>query len=174
MILSNVELYKALDCGRIVLNPEPAPRLNDTGQESPFDTHSVDVRLSANLSIPQKGGYTFDLDGPGGGLKFPELLSRLSDKYVIGDNGFALQPNQFVLGKTVERLFSPIDHAANREAGVCFAARFEGKSSRARTGLLAHFTAPTIPPVSRARSRSKSSTSVPSRSPSARTCRSVN
>ena len=74
MILSNVEIYRALDSKRIILTPEPTPRLNVPGQESPFDTHSVDVRLSSHLSIPQKGGYTFDLDGPGVASSFPSFF----------------------------------------------------------------------------------------------------
>jgi dCTP deaminase len=146
MILSNREIYAALDDGRIVIRPEPKPRLDEPGRQSPFDTHSVDVRLAANLSIPKPGPYTFDLDGPGGGLRFPELVARLSDQRVIGPDGYALPPNQFVLGKTVEYVALPIGHPKNVEHGVCFAARFEGKSSRARTGLLVHFTAPTIHP----------------------------
>jgi dCTP deaminase len=146
MILANIEIYKALDAGRIVIVPEPLPRLNEPGQESPFDTHSVDVRLSPNLSIPQAGTYSFDLDGPSEGLRFSEFVARVSGKHVIGDNGYALAPSKFVLGRTVEKLSLPIKHAQNVSEGVCYAARFEGKSSRARTGLLVHFTAPTIHP----------------------------
>src|SRR5262245_16334583 len=46
MILSNREVYAALDSGRIVLDPPPSPRLYQPGEASPFDTHSVDVRLA--------------------------------------------------------------------------------------------------------------------------------
>lgn len=46
MILSNTELFKALDAGRIVFTPEPSPRLFTLGEEHcPYDTHSVDLRL---------------------------------------------------------------------------------------------------------------------------------
>lgn len=55
------------------------------------------------------------------------------------DGGFALKPNQFVLGNTVERVKLPI-----LEGQPCLAARVEGKSSFARCGLIVHFTAPTI------------------------------
>lgn len=146
MILSNRGIYAALDAKRIVIEPEPLPRLDEAGHVSPFDTHSVDVRLAPNLSIPKSGSYTFDLDGPGRGIRFSDLMARLSDQHVIGPDGYALSPNQFVLGKTVEYLSLPIQHAKNVEEGTCYAARFEGKSSRARTGLLVHFTAPTIHP----------------------------
>ena len=61
-------------------------------------------------------------------------------------SGYPLKPKQFVLGKTHERVSLPIRHEGNEQTSTCLAARFEGKSSRARTGLLVHFTAPTIHP----------------------------
>jgi len=51
-------------------------------------------------------------------------------------------PNKFVLGKTLEWIELPIP----RSGKTCLAARIEGKSSRARFGLLIHFTAPTVHP----------------------------
>jgi dCTP deaminase len=47
-----------------------------------------------------------------------------------------LEPGRLVLGRTVERVVLPIDGGLT--------ARIEGRSSFARTGLLIHFTAPTI------------------------------
>ena len=46
-----------------------------------------------------------------------------------------------MLGRTLERVSLPLV-----EGKVCLAARIEGKSSRARVGLLVHFTAPTVHP----------------------------
>ncbi len=51
----------------------------------------------------------------------------------------SLDPNQFVLAQTIERANLPINPGR-----PTFAARVEGKSSRARLGMLVHFTAPTI------------------------------
>jgi dCTP deaminase len=148
MILSNVAIYEALDAGRIKLDPEPSPRYLQAGQDSPYDTHSVDVRLGKFLSVPRRGPYTFDLHQPKGqeGLDFSRFLASNSDQVQIPASGHPLAPNQFVLGQTVERLSLPIDTPANRVLKRCLAARIEGKSSRARTGLLVHFTAPTIHP----------------------------
>jgi dCTP deaminase len=147
MILSNVEI-RAIDQGRIRIRPEPLPRVSEPGRDSPYDTHSVDVCLGAALAIPQKGPYSFDLYRPGGPQ--PQLagfLAANSRSHTLEpESGFALEPGQFVLGKTVEEISLPIDVPANRESGTCLAARIEGKSSRARTGLLVHFTAPTIHP----------------------------
>lgn len=147
MILSNVAIYEALDLGRIVITPEPKPRYLAVGQDSPYDTHSVDVRLAKFLSCPKKGTYCFDLHRPGQPkAEFSKFLATNSDQIVIPANGHLLERNEFILGQTLEKLHLPIDTQVNRALKRCLAARFEGKSSRARTGLLVHFTAPTIHP----------------------------
>ncbi|HKI19287.1 MAG TPA: hypothetical protein VKA15_15480, partial [Isosphaeraceae bacterium] len=50
----------------------------------------------------------------------------------------------FILAQTREWVELPIEHPDNSE--TCLAARIDGKSSRARVGLLIHFTAPTVHP----------------------------
>jgi dCTP deaminase len=141
MILSNVELFKALDEGRLIIRPEPAPRLPTVGQaHSPYDTHSVDLSLGNEITVPRKGQFNFDLTQPG---SIAETIRQHSDTLTITEHQpFHLKPNCFVLGKTFERIELPIlrDHA------TCLAARIEGKSSRARFGILVHFTAPTVHP----------------------------
>jgi dCTP deaminase len=147
VILSNVAIYEAIDNGRIVLTPEPVPRYLESGQDSPYDTHSVDVRLGKYLSVPRPGPYTFDLHRPGEPKgDFAKFLANNSDRVEIPVGGHPLEPYKFILGQTVEHLSLPIDTPANRLLRRCLAARIEGKSSRARTGLLVHFTAPTIHP----------------------------
>jgi len=56
----------------------------------------------------------------------------------IPASGYVLEPGQFVLGITQERVGLPL------VAGQQLAGRIEGKSSIARCGLLVHFTAPTV------------------------------
>jgi dCTP deaminase len=147
MILSNVAIYEALDRGRIVITPEPRPRYLQVGQDSPFDTHSVDVRVGKYLSFPRKGPFSFDLHQPGQPKgEFAKFVASNSERVEIPAAGFPLEPNKFVLAQTVEHVSLPIEVEANRLLNRCLAARFEGKSSRARTGLLVHFTAPTIHP----------------------------
>ncbi|MBY0456103.1 MAG: hypothetical protein K2V38_02065, partial [Gemmataceae bacterium] len=127
--------------------PEPSPRYLSVGHDSPYDTHSVDVRLGKHLSFPKPGPYTFDLHQPGKPkAEFAKFLASNSERVEIPAAGYALRPNQFVLGQTIETVSLPIDVEANRVLKRCLAARFEGKSSRARTGLLVHFTAPTVHP----------------------------
>src|SRR5690349_24561447 len=50
----------------------------------------------------------------------------------------AVEPKNFVLGITTERVGLPLI------PGKTLAARIEGKSSVARCGILVHFTAPTV------------------------------
>ena len=89
MILSNVELFKALDAKRIVIEPEPSPRfLTITESHSPFDTHSVDLRLGDEIVVPQPGQITYDLTKPG---RIAETIQRHSEKFTISRN----QPFRF-------------------------------------------------------------------------------
>ena len=140
MPLSYIEIHQALDSGRLILTPEPKPRTHADGLESPYNPHSVDLSLSPNISIPKKGPYSFDVMQKG---SLADFISANSKKVVIDeDAGFSLQPNMFVLAQTNECVGLPI----LPEHETCLAARIEGKSSRARCGLLIHFTAPTVHP----------------------------
>jgi dCTP deaminase len=141
MILSNVELFAALDAGRLIIRPEPQPRLPRVGQaHSPFDTHSVDLSLGNEITVPQQGQITYDLTRPG---SIADTIRQHSQTVRITDlQPFCLDPHHFVLGRTLEHVELPI----LRDLATCLAARIEGKSSRARFGILIHFTAPTVHP----------------------------
>jgi dCTP deaminase len=141
MILSNVEIFRALDEKRLIIRPEPIPREPSVGQaHSPYDTHSVDLSLGDEITIPKAGQFTYDLTEPG---RIADTIRQHSDTLKISDlQPFALKPHCFILGKTREWVELPID--ATRP--TCLAARIEGKSSRARFGILIHFTAPTVHP----------------------------
>jgi dCTP deaminase len=139
MILCNVEIQRALDTGRLIITPEPQPRQASRGQYCPYDTHSVDLTLAPDISIPHKGPYTYDLTCNG----LAQFIARNSEKLALEKHRpYPLEPNQFILGLTRETIGLPIP----REGGTCLAARIEGKSSRARCGVLIHFTAPTVHP----------------------------
>jgi dCTP deaminase len=142
MILSNRQLHAALDEKRLIIDPEPAPRLPQrAGGHCPYDTHSVDLSLSEEIVIPQDEGLVnIDLSRPGNIAKHLEQHSkhfRISE-----DRPYILERGKFLLGKTREHVELPIDPKRD----TCLAARIEGKSSRARFGLLVHFTAPTVHP----------------------------
>jgi dCTP deaminase len=141
MILSSAEIHRALDEQRLVIRPEPCPRIPTVGgPHCPYDTHSVDLRLACEIVQPLEGQITYDLTKPG---IIADTLTKHSKPFTItAEQPYRLPPNRFVLGKTLEWIELPIrDGEPN-----CLAARIEGKSSRARFGLLIHFTAPTVHP----------------------------
>jgi dCTP deaminase len=133
MILSNVEIQKAIDEGRIIITPDPQPR-DPQSPDCPYDTTAVNLHLAASLSVPKQGAFNYDLSQGG----IATFLARNSDHLEIPSTGYVLKPHLFVLGRTQERITLPI------KGNQTLAARIEGKSSFARCGLLVHFTAPTV------------------------------
>ncbi|MBP7052617.1 MAG: dCTP deaminase [Phycisphaerae bacterium] len=139
MILSNIEIQRALDEGRLVIDPEPLPRRPRAGEYCPYDTHAVDLRLFAEISVPQPGPDHFDVTERG---TVSEVIAGRSQRFVLTDDDpYPLPPHRFILGRTLERVELPVDKGVPH-----LAARIEGKSSRARCGLMVHFTAPTVHP----------------------------
>lgn len=137
MILSNLEIQKALDEGRLVIDPEPLPRKPEHGKYCPYDTTAVDLTLHNEIMVPKGGPFVYDLMEPG---SLSELITKHSKKYILTDKQpYHLEKGEFVLGITLETIVLPID-----KGPPYLAARIEGKSSRSRCGLLVHFTAPTI------------------------------
>jgi dCTP deaminase len=139
MILSNVEIQRAIDEKRLFIDPEPIPRrpTGTAGDSCPYQTSSVDLRLADQISY-FKEGLPLDINLSHGG--FARLFGPMSESQtVIPGQPFVLRPNRLVLGRTLEKVTLPI--VAD---GQSLAARVEGKSSYARCGLLVHFTAPTI------------------------------
>lgn len=137
MILSNIEIWKAIDQGRLVIDPEPLPRRTEYGRKSPYDTTAVDLRLGCEITLPEGGPFNYDLMQPG---SISRLISTHSKKFALtNEQPYVLPPNKFILGITLERIAFPI-----LTGRPCLAGRIEGKSSRSRCGLLVHFTAPTV------------------------------
>lgn len=140
MILSNVEIHAALDSGNLIIEPQPTPRLPSDDAHCPYNTHTVDLRLGSEISIPDSGPFVYDVTKRDGLAPF--IYKNAVNKTISSDTPHILKQNQFVLGITMERIGLPIF----KNGKTCLAARIEGKSSRARLGLLIHFTAPTVHP----------------------------
>jgi dCTP deaminase len=117
MLLSDGDLRRAVDAGRLWLDPyEP-----DLVQPS-----SIDVRLDRHLLVwPEQGGF---ID--------PAVEQHMEPAEILTPGAYALMPGRMVLGATVER----VTLADN------LAARVEGKSSMGRLGLAVHVTAGFIDP----------------------------
>lgn len=93
--------------------------------EKQLNANSYDVTLQDTMIV-----YAMDAeDGYADGGD--HTLHGIHTKPVKIGNGYALQPGQFVLGATVEKISLPDNMAA----------RFDGKSSLGRLGLCTHATA---------------------------------
>ena len=143
MILSNTSIQQALDEGRLVIDPEPAPRVATPEGSSPYGRSSVDLRLGPRLRVP-KTDLAISLDPASGSVQ--NTLDTLYETQDVPTDGFVLRPQQLVLGLTLESVKFPLPHEIRESvrSNGWLAARVEGKSSLARFGLLVHFTAPTI------------------------------
>ena len=137
MILSNTRIFEVLDSGCLKLEPEPTPRIRTPGEECPYATSAVDLRLGSEIAwFKDKLAVNIDLRRG----KFHGLFGSTSERcFITEQQPYVLHPNKLVLGKTLELVELPLV-----PKGVSLAARVEGKSSFARCGLLVHFTAPTI------------------------------
>jgi len=138
MILSNLAIHAALDSGRLVIKPEPKPRVASIDEpKCAYQTTSVDLRLGSELQFPREDkAFLFDLrKGP--------IAKSINESYksvrIDRGNDYNLEPHRFVLGQTIEFVSFPI-----LTDQTCLAGRVEGKSSLARCGLIIHLTAPTI------------------------------
>jgi dCTP deaminase len=136
VILSNVEIHRAIDEGRLRINPDPTPR-HPAEAGCPYNTTAVDLRLGRQLSIPKGGPYAYDLRRGG----IAQFLAETSERVDLDETrgGYPLARDQFILGHTLEEVELTI-----RPDQPTLAARIEGRSSFARCGLLVHFTAPTV------------------------------
>ena len=115
MILSDVDLRKAIAGGRIGIEPF---------DESAVQPSSIDVRVDSLFRVFRN--HTAAV------IDVKQDLRDLTELVEIAPTGvFMLHPGEFVLGSTREQVRVPDD----------LVARIEGKSSLGRLGLLIHSTA---------------------------------
>ncbi|HWO62971.1 MAG TPA: dCTP deaminase [Umezawaea sp.] len=120
MLLSDRELRKEVESGRLLLDPFDGEMVQPS---------SIDVRLDRFFRVFNNTKYTH-IDPR---QQQDELTSLVE---VEADEPFVLHPGEFVLGSTFEKVTLPDD----------LAGRLEGKSSLGRLGLLTHSTAGFIDP----------------------------
>lgn len=131
MILSSVDIAKALRQKKIIIDPIP--------DETSIDSTTVDLRVGNKFHVWDSGlvnqpgvSVSVDLDN----FNFKNLAGPYL-REVSPENGkFVIRPSTFYLTSTFERIELPTKSK--------LAARVEGKSSLARMGLVVHMTAPTI------------------------------
>ncbi len=124
MVLSDVDIKKAIETGRIKIDPTP-------DFSTQLGSCSIDLKLGDTFRIfdysknayldPQKKDYSNEI------TKVVEVKK--------GQN-FIMQPGEFVLAVTLERVVIPTD----------LMGRLEGRSSLGRLGLVVHSTASIFDP----------------------------
>ena len=124
MILSDRDIIRALEDGRIVIDPAP-----DLGTQ--LGSVSIDFHLGQTFMVFEHSRHSF-ID--------PRQPQSIGDAMrtieVEGDDRFIMQPGDFALASTVETLELPDD----------LLGRLEGRSSIARLGITVHSTAAVFEP----------------------------
>ncbi|MGH2658683.1 MAG: dCTP deaminase [Actinomycetota bacterium] len=120
MILSDVDIRKEIEAGRIVIDPF---------DKACIQPSSIDVHVDNQFRVFASSRYPY-IDVK---KEMPDLTEVVE---VGGREPFILHPGEFVLGSTSERVSLPDDMVA----------RLEGKSSLGRLGLLIHSTAGYVDP----------------------------
>jgi dCTP deaminase len=145
MYLSDRDLEHAVRLGHLIVNPAPAE----------YDTTSIDLHLdtvetakvwdaSAFQEQQRKAGHepavlrvgTFDHEAFAQQFHRPVPEDEQQQVFRVGRT-IVLRPAGFFLWQTREEVGTPEDDPRY----ICF---IDGKSTKARTGLLVHMTAPTI------------------------------
>jgi dCTP deaminase len=124
MVLSDVDVKKALDAGEIVIEP-----LQDL--ESQLGACAIDLRLGHEFRVFERARTAF-ID-PRGQIDW-DSFTRLVQ--VEDDKPFIMHPQELVLASTVETVTLPAD----------ILGRLEGRSSLGRLGIIVHGTAPLFYP----------------------------
>ncbi len=139
-VLSNTTIRDYLYAGRITITPPPQL---ETGDNSPYDACSVQLHMAAKIQEPKKDlKLSFDLSQKPGTLN--TTIDQIWETFEIRESGYVLEPGKFILAHTQETIGFPQHKDDSSGKSKVLAGRIEGRSSFARTGLLVHFTAPTI------------------------------
>ncbi|HEX2032291.1 MAG TPA: dCTP deaminase [Actinomycetota bacterium] len=115
MILSDRDIRKQIESGRVVIEPFEPEMIQPS---------SVDLHVDNRFRIFANSRYPY--------IDVRRRMDDLTDLVeVASDEPFILHPGEFVLGSTLEKVSLPDD----------IVGRIEGKSSLGRLGLLIHSTA---------------------------------
>jgi dCTP deaminase len=148
VFLSDRDLLWAIETERLIVDPRP-----DKIDATSIDLHLGDIKEAKIWNIDQ-----FSIDESGRGRSRPELyignyrIGQFGPEYLINPPPYSTDPNQlvgtrgheiivkrggFLLWPTREKVGTPKRNADF----ICFV---DGKSTKARAGLVVHLTAPTI------------------------------
>ena len=149
MYLSDVDLRQAIECGELIIEPTPTEEIGPTSIDLHLDrveeanvwdcealaAHNETLGLSArelNVARMTYGDVSRQY------LVQPPREADVGDGLVFRrENAIILRPYGFVVWQTKEVVGTPKENPKY----ICF---INGKSTRSRTGLVVHLTAPTI------------------------------
>lgn len=124
MVLSDRDIRKALESGRIGIDPPP-------DLDKQLGSISVDFRLGNTFMVFEHSRFSY-IDP-----RHPQSIGDAMRTIVIEDDGpFIMQPGDFALASTMETL----------ELADDLLGRLEGRSSIARLGITVHSTAALFEP----------------------------
>jgi dCTP deaminase len=125
MILSDRDIRKAIESGRVKIEPNQSELLRH------IHASSMDLHLGGTFKLYEKNKSVV-LDP-----KVPETLSAGMRMVTVPDGeSFIVHPGDFILGVTKERITVPDD----------LVVRVEGRSSLGRLGIIIHSTAGFVDP----------------------------
>jgi deoxycytidine triphosphate deaminase len=123
MLLSDVEIETAIEIGRLAFDPELQP--------GAIQAASIDLYLHNTFWKPNPSqGVGIEVTVDPGAARFYDYAEKVELQEII------IKPHDFILGETAEGV-----SLADDLCGL-----IEGKSGRARHGLIVHCTAPHIAP----------------------------
>jgi len=119
MVLSDRDILQYMSAGKIKITPAP-------DLQTQLGSCSIDFKLSNTFRVFEHSKYPYiDLRA---GVDTNDLMRRVD---VPDDEAFTMQPGEFVLAATQEKL----------ELADDVMARLEGRSSLGRLGIIVHSTA---------------------------------
>lgn len=122
MVLSDRDLKRALKLGRIKITPKP-------DLSTQLGSCSIDLRLGRTFRVFEHSRHPF-ID------PFKKAIGKEVTREIAVEDGepFIIQPSDFVLATTIEKIEVPDD----------LTGRLEGRSSIGRLGVVIHSTAASI------------------------------
>lgn len=150
MYLSDVDLRQAVQCGDLIVEPLPDEEIGATS----IDLHLDSIEQAQVWDFEALAKHNKDLGHPPKELHIARMnYATISRQFMVQppheddaekndlvfrrDNAVVLHPQGFVVWQTREKVGTPEEDPRY----ICFV---NGKSTRSRTGLVVHLTAPTI------------------------------
>ena len=149
MYLSDVDLRQAIQCGDLIVTPPPTEEIGPTS----IDLHLGPVEEAAVWDCEAIAAHNEDLGLPPRELNVARMTyGTVSRQYMVSppreaevgdglvfrrEDAIILRSHGFVVWQTEEVVGTPDENPKY----ICF---INGKSTRSRTGLVVHLTAPTI------------------------------